>query len=152
MEGLINELSKRGYRVATIKHSHHTVELDQRGKDTWRHQQAGATLSIISSPGAVAVFGKADRELTVEELCTMFIHDVDLILAEGYKGSNYPKIVVVDNEKVDMAGWVEVKAIVSHQPLDISVPVFRPTDVMGIVKFLIDKFLGRRDKKTAGGL
>ncbi len=143
MEGLIKELSKQGYRVATIKHSHHTVELDQPGKDTWRHRQAGATLSIISSPGTVAVFGEVERELTVEELCTRFIHGVDLVLAEGYKGSNYPKIAVVGNGKWDEADWTGVKAVISDQPLDVNVPAFRQTDVMGIATFLEDEFLSR---------
>jgi molybdopterin-guanine dinucleotide biosynthesis protein B len=156
MEGLIKELSKRGYRVATIKHSHHAKELDKTGKDSWRHQQAGATISIISSPGAFAVFGEVERELTVEELCTRFIQSaalggsggVDLILAEGYKGSGYPKIVVVGDGKWDAADWAEVKAVVSDQrlspPQAENVPQFQPGDVMGMVTFLEDEFLGRR--------
>lgn len=145
MEGLIREMSKRGYRVATIKHAHHTVELDQPGKDSWRHRQAGATLSIISSPGSVAVFGKADQELTVEDLCYRFIRDVDLILVEGYKGSGHPKIVVVGGGKRDASDWTEVKAVVSGQPLNPplaeDVPVFWPEDVAGMVTFLENEFL-----------
>lgn len=140
MEGMIKELSRRGYRVATIKHTHHAVELDQPGKDSWRHRQAGATLSIISSPEAIAIFGKVDRELTVEQLCTRFIHDVDLILVEGYKGSGYPKIVVLGNGSLDETTREGVKAIVSHQWLKVDVPQFQPSDVMGIVTFLENMF------------
>lgn len=142
MEGLIRELSKRGYRVATIKHTHHVVELDQPGKDSWRHRQAGAAVSIISSPGSVAVFSEVEQELTVEELCSRFIHDVDLILAEGYKGSGYPKMVVVGNEGWDPADWTGVKAVVSNQRLDLDVPVFQASDVTRIATFLEYEFLG----------
>lgn len=143
MEGLIKELSRRGYRVATIKHAHHPVELDQRGKDTWRHRQAGAAVSVISSGSTVAVFSEEKRELAIEDLRARFIHDADLILAEGYKDSNCPKIVVVGNGRWSAADWIGVKAVVSDRHLDVDVPVFHRSDVTGIVRFLEHEFLER---------
>ncbi len=142
MEGLIKELSKRGHRVATIKRTHHAVELDQPGKDSWRHRKAGATLSIISSRGIVGVFSDVEKELSIEELRDRFIHRVDLILAEGYKDSDYPKMMVVGQKGWDAVKTDSIKVVVSGLPaqagqrLDLDVPVFRPSDVVKIVTFL----------------
>ena len=54
IEKLIPELNKRGYRVATVKHHNHLLEIDTPGKDSWRHKQAGAQTTFISTPGALA--------------------------------------------------------------------------------------------------
>ncbi len=142
MEALIKELSSRGYRVATIKHSHHTVELDQPGKDSWRHRQAGAILSIFASPRSVAVFSDLEQELTLEELCVRFIHQADIVLVEGYKSTSYPKLLVLGDGRWNEMEWEGVTAIVSVQNICVNVPVFRPDDVAGMVTFLADKFLG----------
>lgn len=144
MEELIRELSRRGYRVATIKHTHHAVELDQPGKDSWRHRQAGATVSVVVSRRSVAIFGDLERELTVEELSGRFIHQADLILAEGYKSGGTPKIVVVGDGAWDAAEWTGVKAVVSARRINAGVPVFPPTDVKAVASFLEHEFLGRR--------
>lgn len=150
MEGLIQELSNRGYRVATIKRTHHAVELDQPGKDSWRHRKAGATLAIICSPGSVAVFSDVEQELTVDELYRRFIQEADLILAEGYKDSHYPKIVVVGKEGWDVASVTGVKAVVSDQRLDLpacadrGVPVFSSAAVAEIATYLEEAFLRKR--------
>lgn len=152
MEGLIGELSKRGYRIATIKHTHHRMELDQREKDSWRHRQAGAKVSVLSSRGRVAVCSELERELTAEELRGRFIHDVDLILVEGYKSSRSPKIVVVGKGGWDASALggslTGIRAIVSDQRLDADVPVFRSADVTGIITFLEDKFLSGLQRGT----
>lgn len=154
MEGLIQELSNRGYRVATIKRTHHAVELDQPGKDSWRHRKAGAKVSVLSSPKAMAVFTEVEQELTVDELCRRFIQSasggVDLILVEGYKDSHYPKIVVVGKEGWDVASVTGVKAVVSDQRLDLpacadrDVPVFSSAAVAEIATYLEEAFLRKR--------
>lgn len=143
MEGLIQWLSKRGYRVATIKHTHHTVELDHPGKDSWRHRRAGAVLSVVCSRGIVAVFSEVIGEATIETIRDRFIEDADLILAEGYKNSQEPKIVVVDDRGWDQEKWTTVVAVASDHPVDTDLPVFRRDDLAGIVSFLKEKFLDK---------
>lgn len=159
IEELIRELSKDGYRVATVKHTHHKVELDRPGKDSWRHRKAGATLAIVCSPVGVAVFCDVEQGLTIEELRRRFIQSsalsapggesggVDLILAEGYKDSGYPKIAVLGTRSWVAAEWPGVMAVVSEQRPEAGVPVFRPDDVMGMAAFLKSRFL--RPSKSA---
>lgn len=148
MEGLIRELSKRGCRVATIKHTHHTVELDQPGKDSWRHRRAGAALSIVCTQGLVAVFSEIKEALTVEEVRSRFIRRADLILIEGFKDSGHPKVVVVGHGTWNAAEWTDVRAIVSDRPLDADIPVFRRNDTAGIIAFLEREFLPRRKNQS----
>jgi len=93
LEKVIRELKKRGYRVATIKHHVHWFEIDQPGKDTWRHAQAGSDVVVIAAPNRLAMVRRLEAELSIDEIAEM-IPDVDIIITEGYKRSNKRKIEV----------------------------------------------------------
>lgn len=93
IEKLITLISRRGIPVGTIKHHMHDFEADVEGKDSWRHQKAGARQCIISSPEKIAFFSKPSHEKTIDELCEYF-DECDLIITDGYKGGNKPKIEV----------------------------------------------------------
>lgn len=86
---ILRELKAQGYRVCVIKHDAHRFEIDREGKDSWRFTQAGADMTILSSPEKTAVIEQ--RELSFSQLVAM-AHDVDLILVEGYKQENIPRI------------------------------------------------------------
>ena len=55
VERLVAEISGRGFSVSTVKHTHHMVDVDQKGKDSWRHRQAGARQVILSSSARWAI-------------------------------------------------------------------------------------------------
>jgi len=93
VEKLLQELKARNYRVATVKHDVHGFNIDIPGKDTWRHGEAGADVVIISSPTKMAMIKKVDKEMTLDEIAGA-IEGVDLIMTEGYKRGNKPKIEV----------------------------------------------------------
>ncbi len=96
LKKLIPELVKRGYKVGTIKHTHHhDFEIDKPGKDSWEHQNAGATSVAISSTNKFAFIKKLDEELTVKDIVSNCFSDVDLVLAEGFKKEDFPKIEVL---------------------------------------------------------
>ena len=94
LESLIPELKRRSYRVAVVKHSMRGFDLDQPGKDSWRLTEAGSDAIVLSAPQKVALIKKVGREATLEELLTVIGDDYDLILVEGFKHSNAPKIEV----------------------------------------------------------
>jgi molybdopterin-guanine dinucleotide biosynthesis protein MobB len=85
VEKMIPELKRRGWRVATIKHNRHGFEIDHEGKDSWRHRRAGADMTVLASPGKVAVMADTEGDLSLEELGDRFIRGVDVILTEGFK-------------------------------------------------------------------
>lgn len=89
IEKLIRNLKARGLRLAVIKHDAHHFDIDREGKDSWRFTHAGADMTIVSSPEKTAVI--ETRERTLYDNLSM-IHDVDLILVEGYKNEEIPQI------------------------------------------------------------
>lgn len=89
MEALIRILSRRGYKVAAIKHDGHDFEADREGTDSWRHYQAGAYTSVVFSSGKYQLV-KNQRDTKLEEL-TAFFPEADVILIEGMKGAAHEK-------------------------------------------------------------
>jgi len=93
MERLVAEITARGLTVSTIKHAHHGVDVDQPGRDTYRHRQAGAQQVILSSPVRVAVMSelRGAPEPGLEDLLQR-LAPVDLVLVEGFKREGHNKI------------------------------------------------------------
>jgi molybdopterin-guanine dinucleotide biosynthesis protein MobB len=148
LEKLIPELKRRGYRVATIKHHVHRggLEFDRPGKDSWRHAQAGADHVVLVAPGGVASVRRVAQEPTLDEIAGT-IHEVDIILVEGYKWAARPKIEVVRAAR--SAGPVcapeELLALVSDLELpDYPVPRFDLDDVTGLAELIEARFLSRQ--------
>ena len=114
IEKLIPEFKKRGYRVGTVKHTHHGVD-DQSGKDSWRHKEAGADTVIVAAPDGLAVMKTSGCD-SLDKLVP-FLEDVDLVITEGYKSGNKPKIEVVRAARL-VAGVVTQL----EERLDVGVP------------------------------
>jgi molybdopterin-guanine dinucleotide biosynthesis protein MobB len=143
IEKIIPELTRRGYRVATIKHHNHRFDIDHEGKDSWRHKQAGACLTVLSSPGRVAVVEDVEKDHTIVELRDRYIHNADIILTEGFKRNSHPKIEVFRaDRKKDLIsrGDENLLAVAGDEPPPVDVPCFGGHDVMGIVNLIVNKF------------
>jgi molybdopterin-guanine dinucleotide biosynthesis protein B len=95
IEKLIPELIRRGKRVATIKHAHHTVELDTEGKDSWRYRQAGAAMSMLVTTSALQLVADASERREPRQLAERFLGEADLVLAEGFSLAEGAKIEVL---------------------------------------------------------
>jgi molybdopterin-guanine dinucleotide biosynthesis protein B len=92
---LIPELVSRGVSVSTVKHAHHAFDIDQPGKDSWRHRQAGAREVMICSQNRWALMSelRGASEPSLDELARR-MSPVDLLLVEGFKRHPHPKIEV----------------------------------------------------------
>lgn len=93
LEGLIKELKSRGYSIATIKHDVHGFDIDKKGKDTYKHREAGSETVIISSRNRFAMIKELEEETELNDIIKLVL-DKDIILVEGYKKSNLRKIEV----------------------------------------------------------
>jgi len=142
LERLIAELKRRGYRVGTIKHDTHGFEIDKPGKDSWRHAQAGSDVVLISSPEKLALIKGVDRERTLDELLA-YMGDVELVLTEGYKSGDKPKIEVSRQARGQelLCDEEELLALVTDQPFDLDVPQFDFEDVVGLADLIEERFL-----------
>src|SRR5215472_6257156 len=95
MTALIGEFIARGFSVSTIKHAHHDFDIDQPGKDSWRHRQAGASEVMVASARRWALMHELrdEPEQGLDALLPR-ITPVDLLLVEGFKRHSHPKIEV----------------------------------------------------------
>ena len=149
LEKLIPELKKRGLRVAVLKHDAHEFEVDAEGKDSWRMTRAGADISMIVSDTHAAYM--ENRPISVGALLDK-VGDVDVILAEGYKNGDFPKIVLYRKAvgKPFPCAFSECAAIVADDAVDAGdTPVFSFSDVSGTADFICER-LGRRASETVG--
>lgn len=142
---LISILKKRGIRTATIKHHPHDFDIDIEGKDTYRHKEAGALLTIIASPRKIAMVRDVEEEMTVGQIVERYVDDVDLIIIEGYKREDLPKIEVYSARKEPPAtlGDPNLLAVMSDTPVDSSVPVFKRDDVEAAADIVVRVVLRR---------
>lgn len=129
---LLDWLSRRGLRVAVLKHTHHHDPGD-RGKDTWRFRQAGARLVALAGPGLLQISRVYPEEPPLSEILKALAPEADLILVEGYKSGPLPKIVVLNPEIKESPPDVgQVIATVSPDPVASAGPVFHPEEVAAI--------------------
>jgi molybdopterin-guanine dinucleotide biosynthesis protein B len=146
LENLIGGLKRRGYSLATIKHSVSGFDLDQPGKDSWRLGEAGSGAVVLSSPQKIAFIKPVDREAALEELLCLVGGDFDLVLTEGFKSSSTPKIEV---HRKELGGLLcspeELFAVVTDEPLDIAAPQFSPGEVEALVDLVEKRFLALRE-------
>jgi molybdopterin-guanine dinucleotide biosynthesis protein B len=92
---LIPALLAHGITVSTVKHAHHAFDIDQPGKDSWKHRQAGASEVLISSSQRWALMHE-HRGAHEPALADLLAHmsPVDLVLVEGFKRESFPKLEI----------------------------------------------------------
>jgi len=142
---LVPELKDKGYRVCTIKHNSQGFEIDHPGKDTWKHREAGADVVMISSASRLAIMETVKEEVPLDSLVEK-AGGVDLVITEGYKRENKPKIEVVrggypllsrENEENVLAYAGEVEGMVSPK-----VPCFNWDQVPELSELIEKKMIG----------
>lgn len=142
---VIQQLHQAGLRIAAIKHGHHPAEPDVPGKDSHRFRQAGAETVLFSSPQRWFLIQDLHnrQEPTLEEqVCHLKNHD--LILVEGYKHGDHPKIVVhriASGQTSLHEQLTNVIAIASDDPEPLSdLPQFSLEDAPAIALFIQNYF------------
>lgn len=142
IEKLIRELKSMGYRVATIKHTPYGMTFDQPGKDSWRYMLAGSDATIISSRDKMVLVKPVGPDTTLDEIARAFGEDYDIILAEGFKQNNLPKIVVHRRGAgLPLSNLKGVIAIASDEPLATKTRQFSLDDAKGLADLLKKDFI-----------
>lgn len=142
IEKLIGELKSRGYRVATIKHAPHATTFEEPGKDSWRHIQAGSEATAIRSQDKVVLIKPVAPDAGLDEIARLLGEDCDIILAEGFKQGNAPKIEVHRRESGPPLRDIEkLIAIATDEPLETKDRQFSLEDVKGLTDFLEEGFI-----------
>lgn len=143
MERLVTEITSRDFSVSTIKHAHHNFDVDQPGKDSFRHRQAGATEVLLASANRFALMHelRGAEEPSLEDLLAR-LSPVDLVLVEGYKRDQHPKVEAYRSETGNPLIAREdetVKAIASNIEMDLDRPTFDLNDTAAIADFILSE-------------
>jgi molybdopterin-guanine dinucleotide biosynthesis protein MobB len=142
IEKLLRELKSRGYRAATIKHTSQELSFDEPGKDSWRHTQAGSEATVISSPDKTVLIKPTSGDTSLEETARLFGEDYDIILTEGFRQSNYPKIEVHRREAgPPLTNVKKLIAIATDEPLETKTRQFSLEDSKGLADLLEEGFI-----------
>ena len=141
--GLVRVLTRRGLSVSTVKHAHHDFDIDQPGKDSYRHREAGATEVVVASDRRWALMHELApaAEPRLEELIAR-MDDVDLVLVEGYKWHPHDKIEVHRAALGRPLLWPDdprIVAVASDDALSGSAPPLLPlSDPASVADFIVD--------------
>lgn len=136
VERLVAEFVRRGWRVSTIKHAHHDVDIDRPGRDSFRHRLAGATEVALVGGLRYAIMREQAESSLAEVLARLA--PADLILIEGYKREPHPKIEVRAGGLESLAATdPKVVAIAADaQPTEAHLPWFKRDNIAGIADFI----------------
>ena len=138
----MRKLTFDNVRVATIKHDVHGLDIDRKGKDSYRFSEAGAKISVVSSPDETIY--KVHKKLSLDDIISN-VKDVDLIIIEGYSADDkIPCIGVARKElgKGFKCNFENVIALVSdYRDAELAAmgykgETFNIDDIDGIIEFI----------------
>lgn len=141
MERLIAAISARGLRVSSVKHAHHGTDVDQPGRDSYRHRAAGAGQVILASPARWALMTelRGAAEPALDDLIAQF-DPCDLVLVEGFKSGPHPKLeahrAAAGHAPLALKN-ATVRAVASDAVPRVRVPLFHLDDTTAIAAFIL---------------
>jgi molybdopterin-guanine dinucleotide biosynthesis protein B/molybdopterin-guanine dinucleotide biosynthesis protein len=150
LEKVIAQLKERGHRVGVIKHDAHRFDIDHPGKDSYRLTAAGADTMLISSPEKLALVKRHRESPPIRELLATYFADMDIVLTEGFKQSDLPKIEVHRGERSQTLLCrgeqhdPTLIAVASDMELQLDVPLFDLNDAAAIAAFIEGRISGCR--------
>ena len=143
LKALIPALCAKGIRPGLIKHTHHDMDVDIPGKDSYELRKAGASQTLVASDQRWALMTETpdERPLDLHYLLSRMDHSLlDLVLLEGFKHDAVPKIVLFRSDAGHSINELTldqyVIAVASDVPLDLNVPLLNLNDTAGLVSFI----------------
>jgi len=142
MERLVTEIIGRGFTVSTVKHAHHSFDIDHPGRDSYRHRDAGAREVLLTSGNRWALMHelRGEPEQKLEELLTK-LSPVDLVLIEGFKRDKHSKIEchrAATQNGLIAAEDDSIVGVASDENVEIKLPLFDLDDTAKIADFVLE--------------
>ena len=145
VERLVAELTRRGWKVGTLKHDVHGFQMDQEGKDTWRHRQAGAQAVCIIGPGQIGLVRSVPDGAFSAADAIALLGPVDLVITEGFKRECFSKIEIFSSVRNEggllCAGDPTLLAVAGDLPVETGLPAFDWNDIPAISDFVEARLL-----------
>lgn len=162
LAAVIPVLRRRGLTVSTVKHAHHLFDVDQPGKDSYVHRQAGAQEVLVASRHRFALMHELGDapEPTLAELLRR-LSPVDLVLVEGFKRDAHPKIEIhrtATDKDFIFPDDPHIRAIATDAPGPFPIPVLPLDDAEAVADWIeaqaepIERFLRQASGEDAGAV
>lgn len=141
LQRLIPALKEKGLSVSTLKHAHHAFDVDQPGKDSYLHREAGATEVVVASAARWALMHEL-RGGAEPELPDLLAHmsPVDLVLVEGFKRGPHCKIEIhrdANNKPLLHPGDPTIVALATDQPVVAAIPTVDLNDIAAVAAIVL---------------
>ena len=140
---LVSEFAARGLKVSTVKHAHHSFEIDHEGTDSWQHRKAGAGEVALVSKNRWAIMHElvGEDEPPLGDILSK-LAPCDIVIIEGFKREGHPKIEMIRKQSLkDAPLWPDdksIQAIASADPVGgTNLPVFSPDAIGAIADFIL---------------
>jgi molybdopterin-guanine dinucleotide biosynthesis protein B len=152
IERLIALFKERGLRVSTVKHTHHSVEIDHQGKDTWRMKKAGSFEVALVSDSEMSLQRTFEQNfhLTVHEVIAQMYEGVDWVFVEGFKSSDLLKVEVIKPQEGLMNPFFLsddfVVAVAYSEATDLPVPTALPVLPLDNPEIIADWLISHQDR------
>ena len=146
---LIPELTKRGYKVGTVKNCPHGFDIDRKGKDSWKFSKEGSRGVLLTSQKKIALIKSTEENSDILKIIDSLFYDFDIVLVEGFSEEQRLKKVEILRKGVSEQIYSplnEIIAVVSDIDVKIDKPIFKPDQICAIVDFL-EKIM-KKEKKS----
>lgn len=142
VKSVIPALIARGFKVSTIKHTHHNFDIDRPGKDSFEHRASGAQEVVITGAARWALLheNRGEAEPSIQDMLARMA-PVDIVLIEGFKSYPHPKLEVYRPEvgkPLLSPDDDSIIAVASTASLDVTVPQLPLDDIDAVVDFIIE--------------
>ena len=144
LEQLIPLLIEQGLTIALVKHSHHDIEMDKPGKDSYRLRKAGASQVVLGSPQRTIIFKENVQQTEprlIEQLNCLDVNELDLVLVEGFRHEKFAKIELHRpslGKPLLYPDDQSIIAIASDQPISTTLPILNINDIQQINAFVLE--------------
>jgi molybdopterin-guanine dinucleotide biosynthesis adapter protein len=145
IEALVRELSRRKYRVGTLKHTSHSFEMDSEGKDSYRLKQSGSIVGGVFTDDSIGIVRDLDDSQDLDRIIADVYSDMDLVIIEGYKLGKYPRIIVLKENDLESETKPyrdeEIIAVVGEGEADTGLNYYGKYEVKKIAELLELEFI-----------
>jgi molybdopterin-guanine dinucleotide biosynthesis adapter protein len=145
IEALVKELSRRKYRVGTLKHTSHSFEMDSEGKDSYRLKQSGSIVGGVFTDDGIGIVRDLDDSQDLDRIIADVYSDMDIVIIEGYKLGKYPKIIILkeNDPKLETEPYREdeIIAVVGEGEADNSLNFYGKYEIKKIADLLELEFI-----------
>ena len=138
IESLIVRFKNENFKVGVLKHTVHKIEIDKKGKDTYRFYEKGADVIAIDTENEIVIRRRLEKPLPVKYIKDKYFKDVDILIVEGHKGGNFPKIEVIKDDQNEFLFERDsnIIALISNKKIKSSLPQFSFHEIDKIYNFV----------------